>query len=263
MASLAGKSPSATYKSLLKVVDENNGVTTSTSRIEDGEGTATCVEISDDQVIIQPQDDETTATFGVRQKSGTYVLKADTQNGKLKVGTTNTNANTNILEYSAYRLIPSGAGTHMMIPCSSGNFISITGLTEISAGTGTDPNTTINQGATTDELVPHLFSVPINLSIQSGRFMVSTDQDTDCVINVHLYSFDITNAGGTSDGELTNGTLLGAGQATAVDRNVVKTVDLSLSSTSVAADKVICAFVENETNTDDINIRLQVVYNFD
>ena len=40
MGSLAGKSPADTYKSLLKVTDETNGVSTSASRIEDGEGTA-------------------------------------------------------------------------------------------------------------------------------------------------------------------------------------------------------------------------------
>ena len=43
MGSLAGKSPSATYKSLLKVADETNGVSSSISQIEDGEGTSTCL----------------------------------------------------------------------------------------------------------------------------------------------------------------------------------------------------------------------------
>ena len=46
MGSLAGKSPSSTYKSLLKVADETNGVSTSTSQIEDGEGTSTCLSVS-------------------------------------------------------------------------------------------------------------------------------------------------------------------------------------------------------------------------
>ena len=41
MGSLAGKSPKDTYKSLLKVADETNGVSTSNSQIEDGKGTAT------------------------------------------------------------------------------------------------------------------------------------------------------------------------------------------------------------------------------
>ena len=42
MGSLAGKSPANTYKSLLKVADETNGVSDTISQIEDGEGTASC-----------------------------------------------------------------------------------------------------------------------------------------------------------------------------------------------------------------------------
>ena len=41
MGSLAGKSPANTYKSLLKVADETNGVSTTASQIQDGEGTNT------------------------------------------------------------------------------------------------------------------------------------------------------------------------------------------------------------------------------
>ena len=36
MGSLSGKSPASTYKSLLKVSDETNGISTSASQIEDG-----------------------------------------------------------------------------------------------------------------------------------------------------------------------------------------------------------------------------------
>ena len=39
MGTLAGKSPANTYKSLLKVADETNGISTSVSQLEDGEGT--------------------------------------------------------------------------------------------------------------------------------------------------------------------------------------------------------------------------------
>ena len=79
-------------------------------------------------------------------------------------------------------------------------------------------------------------------------------------INVHLYKFTMTNAGGTSDGNLSGGTLLANGQATSVDRNVLKTVSASIDSSSVSSGEVVACFVENETNTDDINLRVQVLY---
>ena len=256
MGSLAGKSPANTYKSLLKVADETNGITSSASVIEDGEGTASCTSIGTRGLKVTPTAN-TTTTFEVENASGTNILTVDTTNSCVKTGTTQTYANTQILDFSAYRLVPV-AGTHYFVPCSSGAFTSP--LAELANGTGTDPATTLDAGASTDELVNMLFLAPYNLTIDGVKFMVSTDTDTDTTVNVHLYKFTMTNAGGTSDGNLTSGTLLANGQATSVDRNVLKTVSASIDSSSVSADEVIACFVENVTNTDDINIRVQVKY---
>ena len=257
MGSLAGKSPSNTFKSLLKVADETNGVSASTSQIEDGEGTSTCVSISDDRFLIQPQDDDTTTTLQVSNKSGNNILAVDTTNDCVKVNATQTYANTQLLEFTAYRIVPV-AGRHYFVPCGGNSFAGH--VAERDNGTGTDPDTTLDAGTTTDELVTMRFYVPANITIDGVRFIVSTDTDTDTTINVHLYSFDMVNAGGTSDGDLSNGTLLANGQATSVDRNVIKTVSCSIDSADVTSGKVLACFVENETNTDDINIRVQVLY---
>ena len=258
MGSLGGKSPANTYKSLLKVADETNGVSTTTSQIEDGEGTSTCVSISDDSLKIKPQNDNTTTTLEVENESGANILTVDTTNSCVKVNATQTYANTQILEFASYRLVPT-AGTHYFVPCS-GNSFNQFAIAELANGTGTDPATTFDAGATTDELVNMLFYAPANITIDGVTFMVSTDTDTDTEINVHLYKFTMTNAGGTSDGNLTSGTLLANGAATSVDRNVIKTVAASIDSSSVSANEVIACFVENKTNTDDINLRVQVLY---
>ena len=50
MGSLAGKSPANTYKSLLKVADETNGISTALTQVQDGEGTNTCMSINDDSI---------------------------------------------------------------------------------------------------------------------------------------------------------------------------------------------------------------------
>jgi len=258
MGSLGGKSPANTYKSLLKVADETNGVSTATSQIEDGEGTSTCLEVSDDRFFIQPQNHNTAATLRIRDNSGRTLLVVDTTNSCVKVNATQTYANTQLLEFSAYRLVPV-AGTHYFVPCSGNGFNSLA-MAELANGTGTDPATTFDAGDTTDELVNMLFYAPANITIDGVRFMVSTDTDTDTTVNVHLYKFTMTAAGGTSDGNLSGGTLLANGQATSVDRNVIKTASATIDSSSVSADEVIACFVENETNTDDINLRVQVLY---
>ena len=70
----------------------------------------------------------------------------------------------------------------------------------------------------------------------------------------------MVNDGTTNDGNLSNGTILADGQATAVDRNVIKTTDLTVQSSSVTSGKVIACFFENVTSTEDNYIQVQVKY---
>ena len=258
MGCLAGKSPANTYKSLLKVADETNGVSGTASQIEDGEGTSTCISVGDDNFKVKPQSDNTTTTFEVENASGSNLLTVDSSNSVVKVGTSQVSATTQLLTFNAYRIVPSASGTHMFVSLGSMEFAS--NSAEIAGGTGTDPDTTKDMGNQTDELSCMLFPVPFNITIDACKVLISTDTDTDTVCNVHLMSYDMVADGTTNDGNLSNGTVLADGQATAVDRSVLKSIDLTIQSSSVTSGKVIACFVENETNTNDINIQVQVKY---
>ena len=259
MGSLAGKSPSVTYKSLLKVADETNGVSTSVSQIEDGEGTSTCISVGDDNFKVKPQSDNTTTTFEVENASGSNLLTVDTSNSVVKVGSTQTVANSQLLEFHVKGLVPV-AGTHYFVSIPFASYFG--NAVETANGTGTDPDTSYLPFAAADDLLQNLFVVPVASTIDAVKFMVSTDTDTDCTIAVHLYKFTITNAGGTSDGRLTDGTLLASGAAIGVDRNVIKTGNCTVDSSAVSAGEVIACFVENQTNTDSIMLQTQVLYHF-
>ena len=259
MGSLAGKSPANTYKSLLKVADETNGVTSTVSQVEDGEGTSTCISVGDDNFKVKPQNDNTTTTFEVENASGSNLLTVDSSNSVVKVGTSQVSATTQLLTFSAFRIVPT-AGSHYFVPVHGMAEFGTNQAHEITGGSGTDPDTTIDKTSTTDDTVNMLFNVPFNMTIDAVKVFVSTDQDTDTTINVHLNSFDMVADGTTNDGNLSNGTVLADGQATSVDRNVLKSIDLTIQSSSVTSGKVIACFVENVTNTDDINIQVQVKY---
>ena len=259
MGSLAGKSPKDTYKSLLKVTDETNGVTSSVSVIQDGNGSDTCLSVSERNLKINPSVNNIT-TFEVENSSGNNLLTVDTSNSVVKLGSTQTPANSKILEFNVKNLAPT-AGTHYFVSRPDASYFG--SAVETSMGTGTDPATSLDAGATTDDLLQNIFIVPVNSTIDAVKFIVSTATDTDTIINVHLYKFLMVNAGGTSDGNLESGTLLAHGQATAVDRNVIKTVTCTVDSASVSAGEVIACFVENETNTDSVFLQTQVLYHFD
>ena len=256
MGSLAGKSPANTYKSLLKVADETNGVSGTISNIEDGEGTTSSMQVSNSQFRVKPNSN-TTGTLQIKNSSNQSILQVDTSNSLVKVGTSQVSATTQLLTFRGYRLVAGSAGTHMFVPCGGAGF---SNLAEITGGTGTDPSTSFDKTTTTDETVHMLFNVPYNMIIDAVKVFASTDQDTDCTLNYHVMSYDMVADGTTSDGNLSNGTVLADGQATSVDRNVLKSTDLTIQSSSVTSGKVIACFVENETNTDDINLQVQVKY---
>ena len=258
MGSLAGKSPANTYKSLLKVADETNGVSGTASQIEDGEGTSTCISVGDDNFKVKPQSDNTTTTFEVENASGSNLLTVDSSNSVVKVGTSQVSATTQLLNFAGYRIVSGSTSQHMFVPCGGNGFNA--SIAEINGGTGTDPSTSLDKTTQTDETVNMLFNVPYNMTIDAVKVFASTDQDTDCTLNYHLMSYDMVADGTTNDGNLSNGTVLADGQATSVDRNVLKSTDLTIQSSSVTSGKVIACFVENETNTDDINIQVQVKY---
>ena len=257
MGSLAGKSPANTYKSLLKVADETNGVTGTKSTIEDGEGTASALSLSNQVVHIQGTANATN-TLKVKKANGDDLLTIDTNNSLVKVGTSQVSATTQLLTFNAYRIVPASAGTHYFVGLPTGEYQSHN--VEISNGTGTDPSVSKDAGTTTQYLANFIFPVPYNITIDACKALISSHQDTDITVNTHLMSFDMVNDGTTNDGNLTNGIVLADGQATSVDRSVIKTLDYTIQSSSVTSGKVIACFVENETNTDYINIQVQVKY---
>jgi hypothetical protein len=257
MGSLAGKSPANTYKSLLKVADETNGVSGTKSTIEDGEGTASALSLSDKVVHIQGNGDAT-GTLKVMTNNGTLLLAVDSSNQLVKVGTSQVSATTQLLTFAAHNIRPSSSGAHMVISIGAQEYVSAG--QELNLGTGTDPATTKDWGASTQYQTVHIAPIPYNITIDACKALISSDSDTDVVCNVHLMSYDMVADGTTNDGNLSNGTVLADGQATAVDRNVVKTVDCTIQSSSVTSGKVILATIENETNTNDLYIQVQVKY---
>ena len=116
MGSLAGKSPANTYKSLLKVADETNGVSGTLSTVEDGEGTSSSLSVSQGQIMIYPNSD-TIRTLRVRNASGTDLLVVDTSNSVVKVGTSQVSATTQLLNFAGYRIVSGSTSQHMFVPC--------------------------------------------------------------------------------------------------------------------------------------------------
>ena len=261
MGSLAGKTPKETYKSLLKVADESNGVTTAHSQIEDGEGTSTCASISDDILSIQPQNDNTTTTFRVKNKASQDILTADTTNGVVKAGTSQTNVSTNIIEFAMNESGAPTAGTHYFIPVVGTNAGS--GNARIIAnGTGADPDTSFGMSTFAQRYLQFVWKVPLDITIDAINVLSGCAGSSAVSMNYHLYSFAISNDNDTDDGNLSDGTLISALTTTNTNNTVVKQGAGIISSANVDANRCLAFFAENSTNTEIFSVRATIIYHF-
>ena len=84
MASLSGVKIKNSYKSLLKVNDETNGVDSNLTAIEDGQAGSTPLQIATNKILIKPGTDSASA-FAVQSQGGGNMLTIDTDSADKEV----------------------------------------------------------------------------------------------------------------------------------------------------------------------------------
>ena len=263
MAGLTGKAIASAYKSLLRVDDDTNGVDTNLEVVTDGEGTASCLQLSDDQIRIRPNNDDTTGSLGVQSKGGTTLLSVDSTNSVVKAGVGQFNV---LTQYAYFGISSIGSGsyvanTHYAIPFSTLDHGSA--QADLDFGTGTDPDDTFTTADTdtqyASQIVPMMWAVPDNISIDSVTSIEGADEATGDTTRMHLKSFTI-NSGSTSC--LTAGELLAH---TSVDtanagREQAYLRTWTIDEASVTGGKVILAFFRSDSVNSDYSLNITVKY---
>lgn len=258
--SLTGKTLAASYKDILQVDNSNSGVTTALKNVKDGEGTASALNISDDNVRIAPNNDDTTTTLLVRTNSGSVVFQVDTTNELVKASGNNVNT-----QYAHFGQTNSAGAfvddTHHAIPFGS-NWSSSDILNPAAFGTSTDPATSFTtaegNGTRASDLVPVLWRLPDAISIDSITSIEGADTATGDTTRMHLFSYDFTS-GSTS--ALSNGTLLGHNSdVTNAGSEQAYLSSWTVDSAAVAAGKVILAFFKSDSISSDYSISITVKY---
>ena len=258
--SLTGKTLANTYKDLLKVDNSNNGVASTGRRITDGQGNGSCVQISDDTLKITPQNDNTTTTLVVTNSSNSALLTVDSTNS-----TVNALGNKVNTQYATFSIGNTEASTladdtHQAIPFASASFG--TKNYPPAFGTGTDPATTFttSDGNATraSDLVPCLWYVMDDISIDSVISIEGADNATGDTTRMHLFSYDFTS-GSTS--ALSNGTLLAHNNdVTNAGSEQAYTGSWTVDSAAVSSGKVILAFFRSDSINSDYSLQLTVKY---
>jgi len=256
---LTNKTIASTYGDILQADNSGSGRTANGTVIKDGLGQSTALTLGQNKVAITPSSDSTSA-LTVETSGGTDLLVVDSTNSAVKVGSTQTYANTQVQRFTVVDLQPTD-GTHhsMMI---DGVYTNLS--PPITFGTGTDPATTYTLGSSevnANALVVSTWWIPVAITIDEVRVIAGGEaSDT---INFHLFSYTIATGTGSGAGDLSSGTLLAhnASTLTTGDDRVTSTT-LTIDSEDVAADKVIIATVENVGAATDITAQLIVKYHY-
>ena len=263
MAGLTGKTIASNYKSLLRINDDSNGIDTAPEAITDGEGTVSCLSLSDDALLIRPQNDDGIAVFGVKAQGGASLLAVDSANSVVKVNAGQEIANTQYAYFGVNYADVSrfAANTHYPISFMASNGgASLTN--DVDFGTGTDPDTTFTTADTdtqlASQLVPMLWYVQDNIVIDAITSIEGADTSSGDTTRMHLMSFTF-NSGSTS--ALTTGSVLAYNSdvTNAGSEQAYKST-WTIGSTDVDAGKVILAFFRSDSVNSDYSLNITIKY---
>ena len=88
MPTFTGKTFSSFYKNILGINQSSNtGVDSTVRGVQDGDGNNTAIALSDDNLLVKPQNDDTTEALWVQNAAGSSIFKVDTTNSKILVDT--------------------------------------------------------------------------------------------------------------------------------------------------------------------------------
>ena len=254
--SLSGKTIKNSYVDLLQLDNSNSGTPTTVRNVKDGAGNSTALMVSDDQVRINPVNDDTTLALAVRATTGATVLSVDTSNEVVSAS-----GNTVNTQYAYFSVVithfsSASANEHYAVPFVNGNNAATTSY--ISLGTGTDPATSVDTNSVAYKLVPTMWYIPDNMTIDAVYSLEGADAATGDTTRMHLMSYDFTS-GATSP--LTNGTLLAHNSdVTNAGYEQPYLSTWTVDSSDVVAGKVILAAFRSDSNNSDYSLTIKVKY---
>ena len=255
---LTNKTIASTYGDILQADNSGSGRTANGTTIKDGLGQSTALTLGQNKLHVKPSTDQTDAVV-IETSGGTDLLVVDSTNSAIKLGTSQTYANTQVQRFSVFAN-GAVAGTHY--PMFADGVTSLGGTSYSTAmGTGTDPSDSYTVSSAAWTLVSCYWYIPAAITIDEVR-VIGGGEAADA-INFHLKSFTIATGTGSDAGDLSSGTLLAHnGSTLTVGADRITTTTLTVDSANVAADKVVLAFFENTDSTTDLSAQLIVKYHY-
>ena len=262
MPTFQGNPFSNFYKRILQINQSSNtGVDTTVRNVESGDGAKTCLNMSDDEMAIQPQNDEGTRVFKVSSASGTELLKVDSTNSLVKALDHNVNTQYTTFGISSANAQQMSANNHYAIPFAMNEYSA--SLAMPTFGTGTDPATSFTTAASSatmaSDIVPLLWRVPDDITIDEIKHFEGADAATGDTTRMHLMSYTFTS-GSTSC--LTSGAVVAHTTSDLPNAGSEQAYLQAwrIASTLVDAGKVLLCMFRSDSVNSDFAINVTIKY---
>ena len=260
MAGVGDKSLSQFYGDLFQIDNSNSGVDGSVRQVKDGTGDTFSIYCSNDKFKVQPSADSTTNTV-IYDKDGNALVTIDSTNDLVKAGIGQHIINTQFKEFGVFDFSPI-AGTHHPLVVNGGLSEGTAYTGDVNAGnwggTGTNPATSLTVSSVAEQLVPSLWLLQQNITIDQIQYVMSADGST--TVNLHVMSYDVATGTGSTAGDLSNGAVIGDSSALTVGDDRVSNGTIAVQTADNNSGKAIVVFAENIGGTDDISVQVNLKY---
>jgi len=258
--SFSGRTIANSFKEILKIGSGNTGITTSLQVVKDGAGNQSALYVSDDQIKIQPENDDTTTLVDIKDKDGDTKFVIDSTNDYVKA--LGHQVNTNIQDFYLVSSALEPSSTDQWTALGVGGGGRTHSAADVYGGTGGTPSTSFTIATTADDMVCHYFYVPFNITIDSVHVWFGANGATGDDVKFSVMSYDVVTTAGSTSGDLSSGVencasasaIAGAGYEQAYYQS------LTVSTANVDSGKIIMGFVAQDGTSSDLSIRLQLVY---
>ena len=259
--SLTNKTPATTYGDLLYVNNSNAGVTSTEKQILSGNGNGSCLTLSDRSLTLTAGTDNT-STLNIKNAAGDSKLLVDTTNSNIRANGVHVNTQYAHFGITTSETTQAIAGYHYPLLVGTGRSGIISSDQPNHFGNGTDPATTFTTANTTDQkasdLVPYIWYVPDNITIDSVSSIEGADAATGDTTRMHMMGYTFTS-GSTSC--LTSGTLLAHNSdVTNAGNEQVYLSNWTIDSANVLAGKVIITTFESDSTNSDYSYQITIKY---
>ena len=258
------------FKRIFQVSQTSNtGVDATTRSVETGDGAKTSISISDDQLVVQPQNDDGRA-FIVNNQGGSRILTVNTGDSNVKIGASQVAANTNYAYFGCNSGDPTFAGisadTHYALPFTIAQFGGTTanfamGSSTSSSFNDTDPATSLTISSSGGDIVTAYWYVMDNITIDEVVWWQGADAATGDSNAAHLMAYTVDRGSGGTAGDLSSGVVVADG-ATVVNAGyeTARYQSMTIQSADVDAQKVILFTFAADTVNSDYSINATVKY---